>query len=90
MFGEADSSPATPVYAPAPAAETDTQEYVRVSKPSIHQMALTLERAGFIRRQPSTPAAANSSLIPNSCLSYLIAGSMGQNHCAEVLEPFSV
>src|SRR6476646_12129972 len=34
-------------------AETDMQEYFRVSPPSVHQMLLTLERAGFIRRQPS-------------------------------------
>jgi hypothetical protein len=35
-----------------PPAETDMQQYFRVSPPSIHQMVLTLERAGFIRRQP--------------------------------------
>jgi Mn-dependent DtxR family transcriptional regulator len=28
------------------------QEYFRVSPPSVHQMVLTLERAGFIVRQP--------------------------------------
>jgi Mn-dependent DtxR family transcriptional regulator len=28
------------------------QEFFRVSPPSVHQMVLTLERAGFIRRQP--------------------------------------
>ena len=33
-------------------AETDMQEYFRVSPPSVHQMVLTLERAGFIVRQP--------------------------------------
>jgi DNA-binding MarR family transcriptional regulator len=38
-----------------PPAETDMQEYFRVSPPSVHQMVLTLERAGFIRRQPRTP-----------------------------------
>ena len=37
-----------------PLAETDMQEYFRVSPPSVHQMVLTLERAGFIRRQPRT------------------------------------
>ena len=36
-----------------PPAETDMQEYFRVSPPSVHQMVLTLERAGFIRRQES-------------------------------------
>jgi DNA-binding MarR family transcriptional regulator len=35
-----------------PPAETDMQEYFRVSPPSVHQMVLTLERARFIRRQP--------------------------------------
>lgn len=37
-----------------PPAETDIQEYFRVSPPSVHQMVLTLERAGFIKRQPRT------------------------------------
>ena len=35
-----------------PPAETDLREYFRVSPPSVHQMLVTLERAGFIRRQP--------------------------------------
>jgi repressor LexA len=34
-------------------AETDMQEYFRVSPPSVHQMVLTLERAGFITPQPA-------------------------------------
>jgi Mn-dependent DtxR family transcriptional regulator len=34
-----------------PPAEADMQRYFRVSPPSVHQMVLTLERAGFIRRQ---------------------------------------
>ena len=38
-----------------PPAETDMQQYFRVSPPSVHQMVLTLERQGFIRRQPRTP-----------------------------------
>ena len=37
-----------------PPAETDMQQYFRVSPPSVHQMVLTLERRGFIRRQPGT------------------------------------
>jgi len=32
-----------------PPAETDIQEYFRVTPPSVHQMIVTLERAGFIR-----------------------------------------
>ena len=35
-----------------PPAEADMQQYFRVSPPSVHQMVLTLEREGFIRRQP--------------------------------------
>ena len=35
-----------------PPAETDMQEYFRVTPPSVHQMVLTLERQGFIKRQP--------------------------------------
>ena len=35
-------------------AETEMQDYFRVSPPSVHQMVLTLEQAGFIRRQPRT------------------------------------
>jgi Mn-dependent DtxR family transcriptional regulator len=35
-----------------PPAETDMRQYFRVSPPSVHQMVLTLERAGFIRRKP--------------------------------------
>jgi len=53
-----------------PPAEAAMQEYFRVSPPSIHQMVLTLERAGFIRRQPASPAASKCSLIRNACPSY--------------------
>src|SRR3546814_4072937 len=34
-----------------PPAEADMQRYFRVSPPSAHQMVLTLERTGLIRRQ---------------------------------------
>ena len=37
-----------------PPAETDMQQYFRVSPPSVHQMVLTLKRRVFIRRQPKT------------------------------------
>jgi DNA-binding MarR family transcriptional regulator len=33
-------------------AEADIQRYFRVSPPSVHQMVLTLEKAGLITRQP--------------------------------------
>jgi DNA-binding MarR family transcriptional regulator len=35
-----------------PPAEADMQRHFRVTPPSVHQMILTLERAGLIRRQP--------------------------------------
>jgi len=38
-----------------PPPETDMQEYFRVSPPSVHQMVLSLERAGLIKRLPRTP-----------------------------------
>jgi DNA-binding MarR family transcriptional regulator len=37
-----------------PPAEADLQRYFQVTAPSVHQMILTLERAGLIRRQPGT------------------------------------
>jgi len=35
-----------------PPAEADLQRHFRVTPPSVHQMILTLERQGLIRRQP--------------------------------------
>jgi DNA-binding MarR family transcriptional regulator len=37
-----------------PPAEADMQRHFQVSPPSVHQMVLTLERAGLISRQPGT------------------------------------
>jgi Mn-dependent DtxR family transcriptional regulator len=47
-----------------PPAETDMQEYFRVTPPSVHQMVLTLERSGFIRRQPRTPRSIEVLVDP--------------------------
>lgn len=44
-----------------PPAETDMQEYFRVSPPSVHQMVLTLERAGLTPAE--TPLIAAESLF---------------------------
>jgi DNA-binding MarR family transcriptional regulator len=38
-----------------PPAEHEMQRYFGVTPPSVHQMILTLERAGLIRRQPGVP-----------------------------------
>ena len=35
-----------------PPAEADLQRFFQVTPPSVHQMVLTLERNGLIRRQP--------------------------------------
>ena len=35
-----------------PPAETDLQRHFHVTPPSVHQMVLTLERIGLIRRRP--------------------------------------
>jgi Mn-dependent DtxR family transcriptional regulator len=47
-----------------PPAETDMQQYFRVTPPSVHQMVLTLERAGLIRRQPRTPRSIELLVDP--------------------------
>jgi len=41
----------TKIHGRAPA-ESDMQNYFKVSPPSVHQMALTLEKNGFIERVP--------------------------------------
>ena len=45
-------------------AETDMQEYFRVSPPSVHQMVLSLERAGLIKRLPRTPRSIEVLVDP--------------------------
>ncbi|MHC1950509.1 helix-turn-helix domain-containing protein [Bradyrhizobium sp. UFLA06-06] len=47
-----------------PPAETEMQEYFRVSPPSVHQMVLTLERTGLIRRQPRAPRSIEVLVDP--------------------------
>ena len=54
-----------------PPAETDMQQYFRVSPPSVHQMVLTLERQGFITRQPRT-ARSIELLVDPKCLPELL------------------
>jgi DNA-binding MarR family transcriptional regulator len=38
-----------------PPAEADMIRFFRVTPPTVHQMILTLERAGLISRQPGVP-----------------------------------
>ena len=37
-----------------PPAHADIQRFFQLTPPTVHQMLLTLERAGLIRRQPRT------------------------------------
>ena len=56
----------TRVHGRAPA-EADMQRKFQVSAPSVHQMVLTLERAGLIRRQPGL-ARSIELLVPPGAL----------------------
>jgi Mn-dependent DtxR family transcriptional regulator len=47
-----------------PPAEADMQKYFAVSPPSVHQMVLTLERAGLIARQPGVPRSIEILIDP--------------------------
>ena len=47
-----------------PPAEADIQRRFGVTPPSVHQMVLTLERAGFIRRQPGAPRSMEVLVLP--------------------------
>ena len=47
-----------------PPAEADIQWHFGVTPPSVHQMILTLEREGFIRRQPGLPRSIEVLVAP--------------------------
>jgi DNA-binding MarR family transcriptional regulator len=47
-----------------PPAEADMQRHFCVTPPSVHQMVVTLERAGFIRRQPGTARSIEMLIDP--------------------------
>lgn len=49
-----------------PPAETDMQQFFRVSPPSVHHMVVTLERAGFIRKQPRLARSIELLVNPKS------------------------
>ena len=48
-----------------PPAEADLQRHFRVTPPSVHQMLVTLERAGLIRRQPGVARSIQLLVDPN-------------------------
>ena len=45
-------------------AEADLQHHFRVSPPSVHQMVLTLERTGLIRRRPGVARSIEVLIAP--------------------------
>jgi hypothetical protein len=47
-----------------PPAEADMQRHFGVSPPSVHQMVLTLERAGLVRRQPGVARSIEVLVAP--------------------------
>ena len=47
-----------------PPAEADLQHHFRVSPPSVHQMVLTLERTGLIRRRPGVARSIEVLIAP--------------------------
>jgi DNA-binding MarR family transcriptional regulator len=47
-----------------PPAEADLQRYFGVTPPSVHQMVLTLERAGLIRRRPGVARSIEVLVTP--------------------------
>jgi DNA-binding MarR family transcriptional regulator len=49
-----------------PPAERDMQRHFRVTPPSVHQMILTLERAGLLQRQPGVARSVELLVEPAS------------------------
>lgn len=47
-----------------PPAEADMQRHFQVTPPSVHQMVLTLERVGLIKRQPGQPRSIQLLVAP--------------------------
>ena len=55
-----------------PPAEADIQRFFRVSPPAVHQMVVSLEKAGFIARKPGVPRSI-ALLVDRSALPELAA-----------------
>ena len=48
-----------------PPAEADMQRHFQVTPPTVHQMIMTLERNGLIRRQPGVARSIQILVPPN-------------------------
>jgi Mn-dependent DtxR family transcriptional regulator len=53
-----------------PPAEADIQRYFGVTPPTVHQMVLTLEKAGLLQRSPGQPCSLKV-LVPIERLPHL-------------------
>jgi len=49
-----------------PPAEADIQKYFEVTPPTVHQMLITLERKGLIRRAPGVARSIEVLVAPDS------------------------
>jgi Mn-dependent DtxR family transcriptional regulator len=49
-----------------PPAEADIQRYFKVTPPTVHQMLITLERTGLIRRRPGVARSIELLVSPES------------------------
>jgi len=49
-----------------PPAEADIQKYFEVTSPTVHQMLITLERKGLIRRTPGVARSIELLIAPDS------------------------
>ena len=49
-----------------PPAEADLRRHFRVTPPSVHQMLMTLDRAGLIQRQPGAARSIQLLIDPSS------------------------
>ena len=49
-----------------PPAEADIQKYFEVTPPTVHQMLITLERKGLIRRTPGVARSIEVLIAPES------------------------
>lgn len=49
-----------------PPAETDMRRHFQVTPPSVHQMVLSLEKAGLIKREPGAARSIQLLLAPEA------------------------
>ena len=61
-----------------PPAEADMMRFFGVTPPSVHQMVLSLEKAGLISRQPGVPRSI-AVLLERSALPELNPGTLNRS-----------